>query len=109
MKPIAAQFLVIKVEEDVWDIAIFSEKTVLKAFEKIYDGFYVEKSVFDKRPMCVIPEFPNLLHAEAWKKYWITAFENPNKSCKSCVTVNELFRYIEIARKRVSDTPEALF
>ena len=98
MGPIDAQFLVIKVEEDVWDVAIFAEKAVLKAFEKVYDGFYVEESVFDKRPMCVIPEFPNQMHADAWKQYWILAFHNPNKSCKSCVTVNELFRYIEEER-----------
>ena len=95
MKPIDVQFLVIKVEEDVWDIAIFANEVVLKAFEKVYEGFYVEESVFDKRPMCVIAGFPNQLHAEAWKKYWIVAFHDPNKSCKSCVTVNQLFTMIE--------------
>lgn len=100
MDPIDAQFLVIKVEEDVWDVAIFAEKPVLKAFEKIYNGFFVEESVFDKKPMCVIPEFPNQMHADTWKQYWIRAFQAPDKSCKSCVTVNELFRFIEEERAK---------
>ena len=98
MVPIDVQFLIIKVEEDVWDVAIFAEEAVLRAFEKVYNGFYVEESVFDKRPMCVIPEFPNQMHAEAWKQYWVVAFKNPDKSCKSCVTVNDLFRRIEEGR-----------
>ncbi len=98
MGPIDVQFLVIKVEEDVWDVAIFAEKPVLKAFEKIYNGFYVEESVFDKRPMCVIPEFPNQIHADTWKQYWIEAFQSPDKSCKSCATVNALFSFIENER-----------
>jgi len=98
MEPIDVQFLVIKVEEDVWDVAIFAEKPVLKAFEKIYNGIYVEESVFDQRPMCVVPEFPNQLHADAWKKYWIMAFQDPDNSCKTCVTVNDLFSFIEQER-----------
>ncbi len=101
MQPIDAQFLIIKVEEDVWDVAIFAENPVLKAFEKIYNGFYVEESVFDKQPMCVVAEFPNQMHADAWKEYWIVAFNAPDKACKSCVTVNELFRFIEKERAKV--------
>jgi len=89
MQPIDVQFLVIKVEEDVWDVAIFAETPVLKAFENIYKGFYVEESVFDKRPMCVIADFPNRMHADSWKQYWMVAFKSPDNSCKSCVTVNE--------------------
>lgn len=99
MKPIDVQFLVIKVEDDVWDIAIFAEEAVLKAFAKFYHGFYVEKSVFDKQPMCVIPEFPNQMHAEAWKEYWIRAFDNPSESCTSCTSVNDLFQFIENERE----------
>lgn len=102
MEPIDVQFLIIKVEEDVWDIVIFAEETVLKAFEKIYHGFYVEESVFNKRPMCVIPEFPNQHHAEIWKNYWLAACTAPSKSCKSCATVSEFFRLVEKERKEKS-------
>ena len=98
MEPIDAQFLIIGVEETVWDIAIFAEKPVLKAFEKIYHGHYVEESIFDKRPMCIIPEFPNQMHAETWKQYWIRAFADPDHACQGCVTVNELFQFIERER-----------
>lgn len=98
MEPIDVQFLVIKVEENVWDVAIFAEKAVLRAFEKIYQGFFIEESVFDKRPMCIIPEFPNQIHAETWKSYWIRAFAAPDKTCDSCVTVRELFRFVEKER-----------
>jgi len=95
MGPIDIKFLLIKVEEDVWDVAVFAEKPVLKAFEKIYGGFYVEDSVFNRGPMCVIPEFPNQVHAEAWQEYWRKAFKDPDNSCKGCATVHELFRLIE--------------
>ncbi len=99
MEPIDINFLLIKVEENVWDVAIFAEQAVLKAFEKIYDGFYVEESVFNKKPMCVIPEFPNQMHAEAWQEYWIKAFKDPDRSCKGCVSVHELFKLIEKERQ----------
>lgn len=98
MRPISAHFMLIKIEEDVWDVAIFGEDAVLKAFAKFYNGFYVEESVFDKKPMCVIPEFPNQLHAQAWKEYWTKAFKDPSQACGSCTSVHDLFQFIEKER-----------
>ena len=99
IEPIDASFLLIKVEEDVWDVAVFGETEVLKAFEEVYGAFYVEKSVFDQRPMCVVPEFPNKLHAEAWKEYWLEAFRDPEHACQTCATVTKLFALIKKARE----------
>jgi hypothetical protein len=95
MDPIKANFLLIKVKEDIWDVAIFADEPVLKAFQKVYNAHYVDKSVFGKEPMCVIPEFPNQLHAKAWKQYWLDAFADPDNSCESCPTVKELFEFIK--------------
>ena len=95
MEPIKANFLLIKAEENIWDVGIFGQPEVLKAFEEIYHGFYVEKSVFDQKPMCVIPEFPNKIVAEAWKVYWLDAFADPDNACKTCATVQNLFKMIE--------------
>lgn len=94
MTKLKTQFVIIKVEEDIWDVAIFGDTIVLKAFEKVYGGFYVEKSIFDQMPMCVIAEFPNENHAEIWKQYWLKAFNDPDNSCKTCPTVNQLFQII---------------
>lgn len=99
MGPIDVQFLVIKVKEDVWDVAVFAEQPVLKAFAKFYHGFYVEESVFEKQPMCVIPEFPNQMHAQAWKEYWLKAFRNPGQACGTCTSVHDLFEFIENERE----------
>ena len=94
-EPIKVEFLLVKVEEDTWDVCIFGHEAVLKAFEKIYQGHYIEKSVFEDRPMIVIPEFPNEQHAEVWKQYWLEAFGDPENACKTCPTVTSLFRTIE--------------
>ncbi len=99
IEPIDASFLLIKVEEDIWDVAVFGEESVLRAFEKVYGAFYVEKSVFDQKPMCVIPEFPNKIHAETWKEYWLEAFRDPQHACQTCSTVTKLFALIEEAKK----------
>lgn len=99
-EPITVEFLLVKVEDDVWDVCIFSDDAVLKAFESVYDGHYIENSVFDERPMIVIPEFPNETHAEAWKQYWIEAFSDPDNACKSCPTVTQLFSTIAELRNR---------
>lgn len=99
MEPIKANFLLIKVEENLWDVAIFADKSVLSAFNSIYQGHYIEESVFDKKPMIVIPDFPNQIHAETWKQYWIEAFADPDNSCKTCTTVNDLMNLIEQGRK----------
>ena len=94
MAPLEVKFLLVKVEEDVWDVCIFGDESILKAFQKVYNGHYIDKSVFENKPMVVIAEFPNEFHAESWKQYWIEAFSDPSKACKTCVTVNELFDFI---------------
>ena len=97
--PIKVEFLLVKVEDkedSVWDVCIFGDQAVLKAFEKVYQGHYVEKSVFEDKPMIVIPEFPNESHAEVWKEYWMEAFNDPDNACKSCPTVTQLFETIGV-------------
>jgi len=79
----------------VWDVALFGEQYVLKAFDKVFKGFYVEKSVFDGKPMVVIPEFANENHANVWKQYWIESFQDPQKVCNTCPTVDKLFAAIK--------------
>ena len=100
-EPIKVEFLLVKVEEDVWDVCIFGDQAVLKAFELVYQGHYIEKSVFEDKPMIVIPEFPNEMHAESWKQYWLEAFGDPANACKSCPTVTALFSNIEKLRQGI--------
>ena len=99
MDPIQASFMIIKVEDNIWDVAIFGEPSVLEAFSSVYDAHYVHESVFEKRPMAIIPDFPDKRHAEVWKEYWIDALRNPDTACKSCATVNQLFNVIEEVRQ----------
>ncbi len=56
MDPIQASFMIIKVEDNIWDVAIFGEPSVLEAFSSVYDAHYVHESVFEKRPMAIIPD-----------------------------------------------------
>jgi len=101
MKPVNAQFAVIKAGEDTWDVVIMAEDSVLKSFVQVYDNlFYIEDSVFDNKPVVIAPDFPNGTHAEAWKEYWVKAFNDPDSACKTCPTVNELLRNIEQARQK---------
>jgi len=93
-KPIESRFLVVRVEENVFDVVVFGSMPVLKAFHDIYHGILVEESSFDKAPICVMPNFETLEYAEAWRQYWIKAFSDPEKACKTCATVNEMFRLI---------------
>lgn len=93
-EPINVEFLLVKVEEGMWDVCIFGDNVVLKAFHEIYRGHFIEKSVFDDKPMIVIPEFPNEMHAESWKEYWMEAFADPENACKTCPTVTQLFDMI---------------
>ena len=93
-EPIKVEFLLVKVEDNMWDVCIFGEQSVLKAFEAVYKGHYIEKSVFEDKPMIVIPECPNEIHAESWKQYWLEAFNDPDKACKTCPTVTQLFQTI---------------
>ena len=93
-KPIKVEFLLVKVDDSAWDVCIFGDQSVLRAFEKVYQGHYIERSVFDDKPMIVIPEFPNEKYAEAWKQYWVEAFNDPDKACKTCPTVTSLFQTI---------------
>ena len=99
MKPINATFELVKIDDDNWDVLIFSELPVLKAFNSTYSNlFFVEKSVFNKLPMVVVPSFGNKKHAEVWIEYWKVAFSDPDNSCQSCPTVRELFEKIENSR-----------
>jgi hypothetical protein len=100
MNPIKANFMIVKIDEDHWDVLVFAEQSVLKAFCSTYPNiFYVEKSVFKDIPMVVIPDFPKQNHAKTWKEYWEQAFEDPDKSCQTCPVVQELFRFIEAHRE----------
>jgi hypothetical protein len=98
-EPVEASFTLIGVDSDTWDVVISAEVAVLKAFQDIYNAHFIEKSVFDNKPVAIIPDFPNQLHAESWKEYWIVAFADPENACKTCHTVNELFAKIEAGRK----------
>lgn len=93
MDPIKADLKVVKVDDTTWDVLVFAEKAVLKAFESTYTNgvFYVERSVFDNKPMIVVPAFPSQQHANLWKEYWIQALGDPDNSCKSCPTVMAFF------------------
>lgn len=101
MEPIEATLELVKVDESTWDVLILSEDAVLKAFIKVYDQlFFIEESVFDNKPVVVAPSFPNQHHAAAWKEYWVQAFADPDNSCKTCPTVQQLFKLIETERGR---------
>jgi hypothetical protein len=100
MEPIKAVFDVVKVDDETWDVVILAEDAVLKSFVKVYDRlFYVPESVFDRKPAVIAPDFPNHLHATAWKDYWILAFNDPDNACHDCPTVNQLLGFIEQSRK----------
>lgn len=98
MEPVNADFLLVKVDDSTYDIVIFAEESVLRAFQEVYSAFYVEKSVFQDKSVAIISDFPNQSHAETWKQYWIEAFADPQNACQSCVTVNKLFQLIEQGR-----------
>ena len=99
MEPINATFELVRVDDNNWDVLIFSELPVLKAFNSTYNNlFFVEKSVFNQLPMVVVPSFGNKKHAEVWIEYWQVAFSDPDNSCQNCPTVRELFEKIENAR-----------
>jgi hypothetical protein len=103
MEPVDAQFAVIKVDDTTWDVVIIGEDAMLKSFTRVYDKlFYVEESIFDKRPAVIAPDFPNGDHAETWKQYWVLAFNDPDNACKTCATVKQLLTMIEKARAEKS-------
>ncbi len=97
-EPINASFVLVKVQENVWDVVIMAEEAVLRAFESLYGAHYIEDSVFNEQPVAIVPDFPNEIHAESWKEYWIIALNDPANACKTCQTVNELFARVERAR-----------
>jgi hypothetical protein len=99
MDKVHAEFAVIKVNDNTWDVVVMGEPSMLKAFEQIYDNlFYIEESVFANKPAVIAPDFPNSHNAETWKQYWIQAFADPDNACKTCPTVNELLALIEKGR-----------
>ena len=101
MEQISAQFEVIKVDSKTWDVIILAEESVLQSFVKVYPKlFYVEESVFNRKPAVIAPDFDNHLHAAAWKSYWQMAFADPDNACKTCATVNQLLGFIEQARQK---------
>ena len=101
MEPIDAQFAVIKVGETTFDVVIMGDESVLQSFAKVYDKlFYIEESVFDRKPAVIAPDFPNAQHAETWKQYWVTTFADPDHACDTCPTVNQLLGFIEESRKK---------
>ena len=103
MECINAQFEVVRVDSNTWDVIIVAEDAILKSFVKVYPKlFYIEQSVFDCKPAVVAPDFPNQLHAASWKSYWERAFSDPDNACKTCATVNQLFTFIEDARQKSS-------
>jgi hypothetical protein len=98
---IQAHFEVVKVDDKTWDVIILAEADVLQAFAEVYTNlFYVEESVFDRKPAIIAPDFPNQLHAAAWKSYWVRAFEDPDNACETCATVKQLLGLIEKARQK---------
>jgi hypothetical protein len=97
-EPVEASFTLVKVDEHTVDVLIFAEEAVLRAFQETYNAHYIETSVFSEKPVAIIPDFPSTHHAESWKEYWIVAFSDPENSCKTCQTVNDLFAKIERAR-----------
>jgi hypothetical protein len=100
MSQIRTNFMLVKVQEGQWDVLIFAEQAVLDAFVQTYKNvFYIEKSVFNESPMVVVPDFQNQNHAEVWKEYWEIAFADPENACKTCPTVQELFRHIQVNRE----------
>jgi len=102
MEPVTAQFAVIKVDDNTFDVVIMGEEAMLKSFVQVYDKlFYIEESVFDKKPAVIAPDFPNGQHAEAWKEYWVQAFADPDNACETCPTVKQLLGFIEEARQKV--------
>ena len=103
MEPIHAEFAVIKANETTFDVIIMGEESMLKSFVKVYDKlFYIEESVFGKKPAVIAPDFPSGQHAETWKMYWVEAFADPDNSCETCPTVKQLLGFIEEARQKKS-------
>jgi hypothetical protein len=100
MEQVYAEFAVIKAGENTFDVVIMGEASMLQAFAKVYDKlFYIEESIFDKKPAVIAPDFASGQHAETWKEYWAQAFADPDHSCESCPTVKRLLGLIEEARQ----------
>ena len=96
---IPVQFEVVKVSENEYDVLVFSEPAVLKAFPTIYSNtVLIENSKFDNRPMLVVPSFESNFAAKGWVGYWQEAFAAPDKACQTCATVQALFAKIEELR-----------
>lgn len=98
MDPVEANFLLVQVDEKTFDVVIFAEEAVLRAFQEIYKAHYIPNSIFENKDVAIVPDFPNQHHAESWKQYWIEAFAEPENACKTCHTVNQLFQRIEAGR-----------
>lgn len=98
MDPVEANFLLVQVDESTFDVVIFAEEEVLRAFQEVYKAHYIPDSIFENQTVAIIPDFPNQHHAETWKQYWIQAFAEPENACKTCETVNALFERIEEGR-----------
>lgn len=101
MGPIPAQFEVVKASDNEYDVLVFSELAVLKAFASNYtNSIFIERSKFADKPMIVMPGFESNLHARTWVGYWDKTFANPEEACQSCNIVQDFFRSIEAFRQK---------
>ena len=101
MQPVQATFEVAKVENNIWDVLIFAEDSVLKAFVKVYPELtYVEESIFAKKPMVIAADFPNQIHANSPKPRIAHPFRHaPLRRVPH--PVHRAPEYLKIARQRL--------
>jgi len=99
MEPIEGNFQVVKLAENQYDVLFFAEEKILKAFSKTYpESIFIENSKFGK-PLIAIPNFETKNLVNLFINYWIEAFQNPDKACKTCPTVNEFLTAVEKSRQ----------
>jgi len=104
MKPIKAQFEIVQVENEVFDVLVFSRLSVLKAFQNAYpETIFIEKSKFNGVPMLAVPSFDSNFKARAWVGYWEEALSDPEKACKSCEIVQFFFKLVGDFDNEIAD------
>ena len=93
---------VVKISENQVDVIIAGEKAILEAFISVYDNLmYVKNSKFGF-PIVVAPDFTSVEQAKIWKEYWDRSLAHPEKSCKTCPSINEFFSTFLKQRKKYS-------
>lgn len=94
-KSIPAQFEVVKVAEDQFDVLVFSSNSVLKAFQMSYpETVYIERSKFNDLPIIAVPNFDSNFKARTWVGYWQEALNDPEKACTTCEIVQYFFKLV---------------